>query len=201
MCIESSSQLWTLWWRWNPLVQPPLQVTGSVAMATKEPVTTLDPRFSTPGTTPTPWAEASDALGRAEIYWLTTVRADGRPHVTPLIGIWLDGAFFFCTGGEERKARNLAGNARCAVTTGGNALGEGLDLVIEGEAVRVGDGATLRRIAGAYEAKYGRDWRFEVRDGAFVGPDNTVAQVYAVAPVTAFGFGKGDSFSQTRWRF
>jgi hypothetical protein len=28
-----------------------------------------------------------------------------------------------------------------------------------------------------------------------------MALVYEVAPTTAFGFGKGTSFSQTRWRF
>ena len=46
----------------------------------------------------------------AELYWITTVRADGRPHVTPLIGVWFDGAMHFTTGLEEQKARNLAAN-------------------------------------------------------------------------------------------
>ena len=52
------------------------------------------------------------------------------------------------------------------------------------------------------------DWRFTVRDGAFYhdsealrGTDTGAALVYKVTPTTAFGFGKGASFSQTRWRF
>jgi hypothetical protein len=136
-------------------------------------------------------------LENAEVYWLSTVRPDGRPHVTPLIAVWLDGALHFCTGPTERKAKNLLGNPKCTLTTGCNTQ-EGLDLVVEGDAVRVNDDATLKRLADLYASKY--EWQFEVRDAAFIG-DGGEALVYAVRPSTAFGFGKGDTFSQTRWRF
>ncbi len=76
-----------------------------------------------------------------------------------------------------------------------------LDLVVEGDAVRDRDETTLQRFAAAYEAKYGSDWRFTVRDGAFRGAEGNEALVFAVTPTTAFGFGKGEPFSQTRWRF
>jgi nitroimidazol reductase NimA-like FMN-containing flavoprotein (pyridoxamine 5'-phosphate oxidase superfamily) len=130
------------------------------------------------------------------------VRPDGRPHVTPLISVWLDDALYFCTGPDERKARNLARNAHCVLTTGCN-LEEGLDVVVEGEAVRVTNDAKLRRLAEAYVAKYGEQWRFDVRDGAFVHRTNeeSIALVFEVAPIKALGFGKGEVFSQTRWRF
>lgn len=168
-------------------------------MANREPLAELDPQFSDVDALPTPWSAASDALAKAEIYWVTTVRLDGRPHVTPLIAIWQDDALYFCTGGQERKARNIARNAHCAITTGCNSYGEGLDLVIEGDAVQVSDEALLQHLADAYVSKYGSNWRFAVRDGAFVGDAGNVAQVYEVKPVTVFGFGKG-TFSQTRWR-
>ena len=61
------------------------------------------------------------------------------------------------------------------------------------------DDARLRRIADAYEAKYGSDWHFDVREDAFHGQGGE-ALVFEVAPSTAFGFGNG-VFSQTRWRF
>jgi hypothetical protein len=171
-------------------------------MAGKQPATELDRRFSSSDATPTAWAEASGRLEQAELYWLSTVRPDGRPHVTPLIAVWLDDALYFCTGQGERKAKNLAHNSYSAITTGCNVLNaEGLDLVVEGEAVRVRDTAKLRHIADAYEVKYGGDWRFTVRDEAFLGAEGNVALVFEVAPTTAFGFGKGTSFSQTRWRF
>jgi general stress protein 26 len=167
-------------------------------MATKEPVAELQPRFSSGDATATQWTEARGHLEQAEVYWLSTVRPDGRPHVTPLLAVWLDGALYFCTGADERKAKNLARNAHCVITTGCNALNEGLDLVVEGDAVRVRDEATLRRLAGSYASKYG--WHYTVRDGALHGEVGNVAIVYEVTPAIAFGFGKG-TFSQTRWRF
>ena len=171
-------------------------------MAVKEPITELEPQFSSPDAAAIPWAEAARYLEEAEIFWLSTVRPEGRPHVTPLVAVWLDGALYFCTGAGERKAKNLVHNTHCILTTGSNALNEaGLDLVVEGDAVRVSDAARLQRVADAYESKYGSDWRFAVRDGAVEGNDGNIALVFEVAPTTAFGFGKGASFSQTRWRF
>ena len=73
-----------------------------------EPVAKFDSRFSDPAAEATPWDDVRDALERAELYWLTTVRSDGRPHVTPLIGVHHDGAVHFVTGTGEQKFRNLA---------------------------------------------------------------------------------------------
>jgi general stress protein 26 len=99
-------------------------------MADQEPVGELQPEFSSDGATPTAWAEALGHLEKADVYWLATVRPDGRPHVTPLFSVWLDGALYFCTGEGERKAKNLVHNLHCVMTTGCNVI-EGLDLVIE----------------------------------------------------------------------
>ena len=60
------------------------------------------------------------------------MREDGRPHVTPLIGLWHDGAIHFCTGLREQKFRNLEHNDRVAMTTGTNTWAQGLDVVVEG---------------------------------------------------------------------
>jgi nitroimidazol reductase NimA-like FMN-containing flavoprotein (pyridoxamine 5'-phosphate oxidase superfamily) len=174
-------------------------------MTGKEPAAELDPRFSSPAATPTPWSEANLLLERAEVYWLSTVRPDGRPHVTPLIAAWFDGALSFITGPDERKAKNLAGNPHVVVTTGRNAIGEGLDLVVEGEAVPVRDEARLQRLVDELAAKYGPPFLFTVRDGALYGEGGDVYErprlAFDVAPATVFGFRKGESFSQTRWRF
>ena len=110
-----------------------------------EPTTHFDSRFSDPEASATPWAEAEAALIAAELYWLTTVRADGRPHVTPLIGAYHEGAVHFVTGSGEQKARNLEHARKVAMTTGTNTWAKGLDLVVEGEAVRVTDAAELQR--------------------------------------------------------
>jgi len=73
----------------------------------------------------------------AELFWIPTVRADGRPHVTPLPAVWHDGALHFCTGAAEQKGVNLATDAHCALTTGNHAWKAGLDGVIKGSTVRV----------------------------------------------------------------
>lgn len=78
-------------------------------MANRDPVTELEPQFSSDGATPTLWKEGREHLERAEVYWLSTLRPDGRPHITPLIAIWLDGALYFLYGagrtqGEEPRA-------------------------------------------------------------------------------------------------
>ncbi len=171
-------------------------------MAVSDPVAELNPQFSSDDATSTPWAEARKYLEKAEVFWLTTVRPDGRPHVTPLLSVWLNGALYFSTGDSERKAKNLARNAHCILTTGCNALSEGLDLVVEGKATTVSDEAELRRVADTYESKYGS--HFTAPEGTFFGLGDAIrggdVLVYRVAPSTTFGFGKG-TFSQTRWRF
>jgi Pyridoxamine 5'-phosphate oxidase len=93
------------------------------------PRTELDTRFSDPAAQPTGWEDTLEAIKQAEIFWISTVRTDGRPHVTPLVAVWLDGALHFSTGPDEQKARNLASNPRVALTTGANEWQSGLDVV------------------------------------------------------------------------
>ena len=64
-----------------------------------------------------PWKWAEQRLRKSHNYWITTVRPDGSPHVMVVWGLWLDGAFLFSTGSQSRKARNLAQNPRCVVST------------------------------------------------------------------------------------
>ena len=170
-------------------------------MASREPKTTLLSQFSSGDAAAVPWSVGRDLLESAEIFWLATVRPDGRPHVTPLMALWLDGALHFSTGPDERKAKNLAQNPHCVITTGCNAMSEGLDIVVEGMAVEVKDDETrLAQLAGLYGSKYG--WHYVLQDGKLIHEGARVPLlVYAVTPETSFGFGRGETFSQTRWRF
>lgn len=163
-----------------------------------EPTVDLDIRYGD-AEAPVPWSEARRLLESAELYWICTVRPDGRPHVTPLLAVWRAGALHVCTGADERKARNLAANPQVTVTTGRNDRTGGTDVVLEGTAQRVTDPDELAALAGAWEAKYGAEWHFDLADGGFVG-GNGVALVYRIEPVTIFAFGKGP-YSQTRYRF
>jgi Pyridoxamine 5'-phosphate oxidase len=86
------------------------------------PVAELDARSGDDGAEPTPWPAVVRVLEEAELFWISTVRAGGRPHVTPLPAVWQDGALHFCTGAGEQKAVNLARNAGARSppgTTGG----------------------------------------------------------------------------------
>jgi general stress protein 26 len=168
-------------------------------MTATEPLVELDPRYGDEGVPATQWAQARERLKKAELYWITTVRRDGRPHITPLIAVWLGDALYITTGPHEQKAKNIAENPHCILMTGCNTLHEGLDIVVEGDAKRVTDDAELLRLAEAWESKYGSEWHFDVRDGAF-RHEAGEAWVFEVAPVTAYGFGKG-GYSHTRWRF
>ena len=68
-----------------------------------EPATRLDTRFSAPGSAATPWQTTLQVLQAAQLSWISTVRRDGRPHVSPLVAVWHDGAIHFSmqTQGES----------------------------------------------------------------------------------------------------
>jgi general stress protein 26 len=176
-------------------------------MSVPAPTAELDTRFSSPNATARPWSDVIDALERAEIFWLSTVRRDGRPHVTPLPAMWLEGSLYFCTGPDEQKAKNIEANPHCVLTTGNDRFRSGLDVVVEGSAVRTLDDSLLRRLAAIWASKLG--WAFDVSDGAFHDRSTETsgtetggtAYVYAVAPTKVLAFGKGEPFSQTRYRF
>jgi len=169
-------------------------------MPNQAPRATLDGRYSEENAQATPWPKALGLLEQAGLFWVSTVRPDGRPHVTPVVAVWVDGALYFTSGPGEQKSRNLAANRQCAVTTGCNTWDEGFDIVVHGEAVVVRDLPLLQQVADAFLAKYGSDWAFEVAaDGTFRG--HGVSLVYRLTPAQALGFGKGDPFSHTRWDF
>ena len=162
----------------------------------------LDTRFSE-ATEPVGWQEVTDALAGAELYWLTTVRTDGSPHVTPLIGAWVDDGFVFCTGPEEQKAQNLAHSTAVAVTTGVNTWNDGLDVVVEGDAERVTGLDTLSRLAEAIREKYDGVWDFTPREDGFGHTDDSgdshIAYVFRVPVAKALAFAKSPH-GQTRFR-
>jgi general stress protein 26 len=168
-------------------------------MPEREPIAELNTDFSQPQAEARPWSEVVDVLSTSEIFWLSTVRTDGRPHVTPLPAVWLDGTLHFCTGTEEQKTKNLATNPRCALTTGTSDLRSGLDVVVEGTAERITDEARLHRLAALWKSKL--DWDFDIADGMFHDGAGHHAPVFGVTPAKVLAFGKGDPYSQTRYRF
>lgn len=170
------------------------------------PTAHLDPRFSSPDAVAAPWESVVEGLADADLYWIVTVRRDGRPHVTPLLAVVLDEHAHFCTGPTEQKARNLAHDPHCSLLTGCADRSESVDIVVDGTAVRVTEEARLQRLADEWLRKYGEDWRFVVHDGGFRhgseslrGEDPGIAHVFEIVPDDVFAFGRGATYSQTRW--
>jgi len=167
-------------------------------MPRTEPTTELHKGFSEPDATPPPWTEVSELLTDSEMFWLATVREDGRPHVSPLPAVWLDGTLHFCTGAHEQKTRNLESNPHCVLTAGPNQFRSGLDAVVEGEAVRVTDAERLPRLAALWKSRL--DWDYEVTDDGFRDKFTRPVLVFGVSPAKILAFSKSP-YSQTRYRF
>jgi hypothetical protein len=105
----------------------------------------------------------------------------------PIWGIWFESAFYFSTGRQSRKARNLASNARCVVCN------ERADeaVIVEGVAREVKSAARIRALGAPYAAKY-KPWKLDPK----LGP------VFEVRPIVAFGLDEKKSMSSaTRWSF
>jgi len=171
----------------------------------REPVTTVDERFSQGGAAPTAWSDTRAALEAAELFWITTVRRDGRPHVTPLVAVWSDDALYFSTGSAEQKAVNLRENDHVILTTGRNGWNEGVDVVVEGVATRATSPDTLARVAEAWTHKWDGRWQYVIGDGCFHHSDGDEVLeeeifVFEVVPKKVLAFSKGP-FSHTRHQF
>ena len=133
-----------------------------------------------------PWKWAEQRLKKSHNYWITTVRPDGSPHTMIVWGLWLDGAFYFSTGQQSRKAKNLARNPRCIVCTENASEA----VVVEGEARCVQDPHELKFFA-RYATKY--DWAMSAMQSE---------PISAVLPKVAFGlYEKKFQSSATRWNF
>ncbi|MBC7870651.1 MAG: pyridoxamine 5'-phosphate oxidase family protein [Chitinophagaceae bacterium] len=149
----------------------------------------------------TPWEEAREQLEEAQKYWLATVQPNGQPHVMPLFAVWSEGCLYFTAGETTRKAKNLAQSPHCVITV----AGQGLDLIVEGEAVKVSDKARLQRVADVYASKY--DWHITVRDGAYFAEYGAPSagpppyELYEIRLMKAFGLGTAEPYGATRWCF
>jgi PPOX class probable F420-dependent enzyme len=141
------------------------------------------------GTGLLPWSWAAERLASSHDYWLATVRPDGRPHVTPVWGVWLDDAVWFSSSGESRKARNLATNPQATITTD-DALEP---VVVEGEVTRLSGLEPITRFTEVVNRKYESDY----------GVDFFTANAcFRLRPLRVFGLTEADfAGSPTRWVF
>ncbi|MGH9279944.1 MAG: pyridoxamine 5'-phosphate oxidase family protein [Acidimicrobiales bacterium] len=137
------------------------------------------------------WSWAEERLARSHDYWVATTWPDGRPHVMPVWGVWLEGGVWFSSSVQSRKAKNLRHDARCAVTTD-NAQEP---VVVEGTAERVTDREAMAAFLAAVNEKYDAHLGLDFLDPA-------VNATFRVRPAWTFALDEKDfTGSPTRWRF
>ena len=154
------------------------------------------------GHKPLRWSRALKQLESSPngTFWIATTTPAGRPHVTGVGALWVDGKVYFTTGSGTRKGRNLSANQACALSI---SL-KGLDLVLEGAAVRVTDRPTLLRLAAKYRAQ---GWPTSVTGDAFTAKYSAPSagrppwNLYVVKPTRAFGVATAAPQGATRWDF
>jgi hypothetical protein len=109
------------------------------------------------------------------------------------------------TGATQQKAINLKGNRQVILTTGCNHWNAGLDVVVEGEAIRVTDDHVLKRLAEAWATRWDGRFRFLVRDGYFYHHEEHGALppvlVFSVTPAKILAFARGALAGHTTHRF
>ena len=118
--------------------------------------------------------------------------------MTPLIGVYADGALHFCTGPTERKARNIAADRRSLMSTGANTLHAGT------RRRRRGRGAPRHR---RRPLRAGRGVGGQVRRGVALRrrrrrlpPRGRRGPRVPVEPARAYAFAK-DPYGHTRYTF
>ncbi len=144
------------------------------------------------------WAWAEERLVGAMNYWISTVRPSGRPHATPVWGVWHEGALYFDGSDQARRMKNIAANPEVAVH-----LESGDEVVIvEGTAAsetKPPKRELAEKLAALYTAKYAAHEYAPSPDQWDEGG------LYVLRPRKALGwmlkpgmeFGK----TYTRWRF
>ncbi|MBV9580797.1 MAG: pyridoxamine 5'-phosphate oxidase family protein [Chloroflexi bacterium] len=138
-----------------------------------------------------PWAWAEAQLARSRNFWLATHWPDGRPHVMPVWAIWHARRLLFSSSTTSRKARNLANDPRCVLTTEDP---ENV-VVVEGVAELITLRSELEAFLAAENAKYATTYGFDMVDPA----QNSC---FRMRPTWAFGL-QASNFtgSPTRWTF
>jgi PPOX class probable F420-dependent enzyme len=136
-----------------------------------------------------PWSWAVQRLTQSHDYWIATVRPDGRPHVAPVWGVWMDDVLVFSTGPRSRKANNLRHQPRATATTDNAAQ----PVMVEGTATLITDRAMVTEFTRASNTKYDVDYSVDF----YLEND-----LFRLMPEVAFGLDSADFIgTPTRWQF
>jgi pyridoxamine 5'-phosphate oxidase-like protein len=130
--------------------------------------------------------------------WLTTINADGSPHVMPVGIVRVDATWYFSSGPGTRKSGNMIRDSRCVVSV----ATEPFDLVIEANAIRVTDDAELATVANAFREG---GWPATVDGKALTAEYSAPSagpppwHAYRIVPATVYALGTSEPYGATRF--
>lgn len=141
------------------------------------------------------WEAVERRLVESRTYWMATTRPDGRPHVVPRWGVWLDTRLYYDGSPDTVHARNLRSNPACVLH-----LEDGSSsVIVEGRSgASAGPVAELgRRLSDAFGVKYSQAG-YSPEPDAWDGPDAGGLSVFEPATALAWFDFPNDV---TRFRF
>lgn len=130
--------------------------------------------------------------------WLTTIGGEGEPHVVPLGTVTVDGSWYFTSGPNTTKSRNLARDPRCVISIATHPF----DLVMRGHASRITDSETLEAVVAAFNEG---GWPARVEGDALVAEYSAPSAgpppwyLYRFVPQTVFAYGTAEPYGATRF--
>ena len=141
------------------------------------------------------WSQVEERLVASDQYWMATTRPDGRPHVVPRWGVWVDGRLYYDGAPTTVHARNLAGNPACTLH-----LEDGWKaVVVDGSSAPATPPGPLlgARLSAAFAAKYAARG-YEPAADAWEGPGAGGLSVFTPTKAVAWFDFPNDV---TRFRF
>lgn len=123
------------------------------------------------------WRALTARLGREMTIWVSTVRYDGRPHLTPTWFIWLDDHIYIAISEDSQKYANLRHNQRITVALPDTDW----VTIIEGEA-HVADRKAVEALGDYFFHKYEWDFRYD---------DTAVMRLIEITPHKILAWGDG----------
>jgi len=139
-----------------------------------------------------PWSHVVTQLEKSMNYWIGTVDEQGRPHATPVWGVWMDDALYFDGSPTCRRGRNLASNPAVVIH-----LEDGTHpVILQGEAheLKASPLELREKLAKTYSAKY-REMGYEPNPELWAP-----GRLWMVKVQTAFAWTEFPK-DATRWTF
>lgn len=127
---------------------------------------------------------AADFVARERVSRVSTVSAEGQPHLVPVCHVLVGGKLYIGSGDDGAKVRNLRANARIAVTVDlySDHWGSLKGVMVQGRAKLIERGPAFQRARRKLYEKYPQ----YVKEAAISPSDSVVIEV---TPIHVYTWG------------